>query len=421
MPPSPAERRPLGLPSAVVLGVASMVGAGVFVVPGPAAAAAGPLLWAALLLAAAVASANALAVAALASRHPEAGGAYLYGRRQLGPWPGFLAGWGFLTGKSASCAAMAYTFGLYAAPGFAVPLAVGAVAVLAGVNVLGVNRTAGAARLLLLPVLGVLAFACAAAFARPAAEPVAAGPAGTAAGTAQAAALFFFAFAGYARIATLGEEVRDPRRTIPRAVLLALAATLLLYGALCLALVHGLGLGALAASTTPVLALGAHVGLAGWVVGAAAALACLGSLLALLAGMSRTTLAMARDGELPRVLARVGDRHGAPWAAELACAVLVVAVLLTGELTILVGFSSFGVLVYYAVANAAAFTLAGRPWYSPRWLNAAGFAACLVLAASVPGPSAAVMIAVFAVGAAGRAVAQAAVRRRTGQERSGRG
>ncbi|MFB0834412.1 APC family permease [Arthrobacter halodurans] len=404
MPATPPLKRTLGAWDATTLGVGSMVGAGVFVVLSPAASRAGELLWLALLAAALVAVANALAVAALATVHTSSGGAYLYGRRQLGPWPGFIAGWGFVTGKTASCAAMAYTVGLYAAPGHATALAVGAVAAVAAVNLLGITRTAAAARILVAPVVGLLVFVVVGALAS--ASATAAQPIDPPApwSVPQAAALLFFAFAGYARIATLGEEVRDPERTVPLAIVAALGVTLVLYAGLAWGLVRLLGLGGLAAAAAPVRDAVVLLGAPAWVAAAGAALAALGALLALVAGISRTALAMAREGDLPAVLARVGRRHHVPWVAEVAVAAAVSVLLVTSDVTTIIGFSSFGVLVYYAVANASALTLGSRPWYSPRWLNAAGGAACLLLALTLPWRSVVAMLAVFAAGCAGRAL-----------------
>ncbi len=137
-------------------------------------------------------------------------------------------------------------------------------------------------------------------------------------------------------------------------------------------------------------------------VQAGAAAACLGALLALITGVGRTTLAMARERDLPAPLARVGGTHTVPFVAELAVAAVVVVLLLSTNVMTVVGFSSFGVLIYYAVTNAAAFTLAGRPWHAPRWLNVLGFLGCLVLAVTLPPASVLVMAAVLAVGVAGR-------------------
>ncbi|TDL42967.1 APC family permease [Kocuria rosea] len=422
-PGHPALARRLGTLDATVIGVGSMVGAGVFVAFAPAAGFAGPWLPLALLLAAVVAWCNATSTAQLAAVHPASGGTYVYANRQLGPWPGFVAGWGFVTGKTASAAAMALTFGLYAAEltgaddAGARLLAVAAVLGLTAVNLGGVTRTARLTRLLVVPVLVVLLAVVVLLFSGtgPAAGGAGAadGPGwdGTGWGVLPAAGTLFFAFAGYARVATMGEEVRDPARTIPRAVLGALAFTLLLYGLLGLGLLRFLGVDRLAASAAPLLTV---VREAGWAAGpatagavvvtAAAALATLGALLALVAGISRTALAMARERDLPGPLGAVSQRHRVPWAAELAVAVLVVVLVLVGDVRTVIGFSSFGVLVYYALANLSALTLRQRPGWAPRAVNALGLAGCLVLAFTLPWQSVLTMLGVFAVGLAGRAV-----------------
>ncbi|KNH18922.1 transporter [Arthrobacter sp. ZBG10] len=398
------ERR-LTTADATAIGLGSMLGAGVFVVFGPAAALAGTLLPAAVAIAGAVAYCNAVASAALAARYPTSGGTYVYGRKQLGEWAGFLAGWGFVTGKTASCAAMALTFGSYVGGGYAIPVAVAAVVALTGVNLLGITRTALLTRILLGVVLAVLAFVAVAAVAGP--HPAAAASpdiAGGAAGVLPAAGLMFFAFAGYARIATLGEEVKNPARTIPRAILAALAGAFAIYLLLAVLLLNHLSAGRLAASSTPLLDAVLASGLAGGapIVQAGAAAACLGALLALITGVGRTGLAMARAGDLPRFLAKVSGKRTVPVAAELSVAAVVILLLLTSDVMTVVGFSSFGVLVYYAVANAAAFTLPAHPRYAPRWLNAVGVVACVGLALTLPPAPVLAMVAVLAAGAAGR-------------------
>ncbi|CAN7336911.1 APC family permease [Pseudarthrobacter oxydans] len=398
--------RRLGTFDATAIGLGSMLGAGVFVVFAPAAALAGQLLALSVVIAGAVAYCNAVASAALASKYPTSGGTYVYGREQLGEWPGFVAGWGFVTGKTASCAAMALTFGSYAWPGYAVPAAIAAVVALTGVNLLGITRTALLTRILLCIVLATLAFVAVAAAVGP--HPVA----GTGApavevslgGVLPAAGLMFFAFAGYARIATLGEEVKDPARAIPRAIIAALAAAFAIYLALSLLLLNHLPGGQLAATRTPLLdaVLESRFEGGAVLVQVGAAAACLGALLALITGVGRTTLAMARERDLPSPLAKVGGKHTVPYAAELAVAAVVILLLLTTDVMTVVGFSSFGVLTYYAVANASAYTLAAHPGYAPKWLNAVGFAACLLLAFTLPPASVLTMVAVLAAGVAGR-------------------
>jgi APA family basic amino acid/polyamine antiporter len=389
------ERR-LGTTDAVVVGLSAMIGAGVFAAFAPAAAVAGGWLLAALAVAAVVAYCNAISSARLAALYPASGGTYVYGTKRLGGFWGFLAGWGFVVGKTASCAAMALTFGAYVAPQHARLFAVAAVVALTAVNLAGVQKSALAARMIVIAVIAVLVFVIVIGWARSPAAGLA-GPAVSVWDVLQAAGLLFFAFAGYARIATLGEEVRDPARTIPRAIPIALTATLVLYVAVAVTVLHALGPARLAAATAP-LADAVGGGWAGVVVRAGAALAALGSLLALILGVSRTTFAMARDRRLPPVLDAVGARTRVPHRAELAVGVAVAALVFAVDLRGAIGFSSFGVLVYYAVANASALTLRrdeGAPW---RAIPLVGLAGCLLLAATLPLPSVLAGLAVFAAG-----------------------
>lgn len=396
--------RRLGVFDAVVIGLGSMIGAGVFAAPAPAAGAAGSGLLIGLGVAAVVAYCNATSSARLAARYPASGGTYVYGRERLGDFWGYLAGWSFVVGKTASCAAMALTVGAYAWPGQAHAVAVGAVVALTAVNYRGVQKSAWLTRVIVAVVLAVLAAVVTTCLTGDAVEPsrLAPGADATVGGVLQAAGLLFFAFAGYARIATLGEEVRDPARTIPRAIPVALGITLVVYVAVAVALLSVLGPARLAGAAAPladaVRAAGAP-GLAP-VVRIGAALAALGSLLALLLGVSRTTLAMARDHHLPRALAAVHPRFAVPYRAELAVGAVAALVAATGDVRGAIGFSSFGVLLYYAVANAAAWTLTPSEGRPPRAVPALGMAGCLVLAFTLPLHSALSGACVVLIGAA---------------------
>ncbi|WP_258369311.1 APC family permease [Georgenia satyanarayanai] len=410
--------RRLGTGDAVVIGLSSMVGAGVFAAFAPAAAAAGSGLLLGLAVAGLVAWCNATASAQLAAQYPTSGGTYVYGRERLGPWPGFLAGWSFVIGKTASCAAMALTFAAYAAPpGWERPFAALAVLALAAVNYAGVTRTAALARAVVAVVVVVLLLAVG----------VGAGTAGGGgqqlvpgdlswSGVLQSAGLLFFAFAGYARVATLGEEVRDPERAIPRAILAALGLALVLYALVAGMLLLALGPERLAASTAPVAEAVAGTWLAP-LARVAAALAALGALLALLAGIGRTSLAMARNGDLPRWLSAVHPRFRVPHRAEVVLAVVVAVLVLLVDLREAIGFSSFGVLLYYTVANAAALTQPPERRRFPRALQVLGVAGCLALVATLPVTAVVGGAVVLVAGAAYRAVVQ---RSRPGQEGRGR-
>lgn len=402
--PAPLARR-LGTTDAVVIGLGSMLGAGVFSVFAPAAQAAGAGMLLGLLLAGAVAYANATASAQLAAQYPTSGGTYVYGRERLGPWWGFVAGWGFVVGKTASCAAMALTFAAYVAPsGWERPAAVAAVVVLTAVSCRGITRTARLTRVVVVIVLVALVVVVVSALVGGAPRwsrldlPLSLADGWY--GVLQSAGLLFFAFAGYARIATLGEEVRDPRRTIPRAVHIALAVTVLVYGTVAVTLLTVLGPDRLAASSTP-LATAVQAG--GWtwavpVVTVGAAAAALGALLSLLAGVGRTSLAMARHDDLPRWLDAVHPRHQVPLRAEVTLAVVVCALVLIVDLRGVIGFSSFGVLVYYLVANLAAFTQGQQDRRTPRGLQVAGALGCVVLVATLPPSSVVAGTTVLAAG-----------------------
>ncbi|MET0493595.1 MAG: amino acid permease [Actinoplanes sp.] len=398
-----ALARRLGTTDAVVIGLGAMIGAGVFAAFAPAAHAAGQWLLAGLAVAAVVAYCNATSSARLAARYPSSGGTYVYGRERLGPFWGYLAGWSFVVGKTASCAAMALTFAAYAAPGHERPAAVAAVLALTALNWRGVHKSALATRVIVVVVIAVLAAVVAAGLSSPATangDLLPDGPVPVA-GVLQAAGLLFFAFAGYARIATLGEEVRDPQRTIPRAIPIALLITLVVYAAVAVTAILVLGTDRLAASTAPLADLVTAAG-AGWlapVVRVGAAVAALGSLLALILGVSRTTFAMARDRHLPAVLDAVHPAHQVPHRAELAVGVLVAVLVSVVDLRGAIGFSSFGVLLYYGIANAAALTLGRTENRPPRLVPIIGLAGCLLLAGSLPLPSTLFGAAVVGAGA----------------------
>ncbi|MFI7012403.1 APC family permease [Streptomyces sp. NPDC050145] len=395
--------RRLGVTDAVVIGLGSMIGAGVFTALAPAARAAGSGLLAGLALAAVVAYCNATSSARLAARYPASGGTYVYGRERLGEFWGYLAGWCFVVGKTASCAAMALTVGAYVWPGQAHAIAVGAVVALTAVNLVGVQKAAWLTRAIVAVVLAVLAAVVVASLSSDAADPARLDIGADASwhGVLQASGLLFFAFAGYARIATLGEEVRDPARTIPRAIPVALAITLVVYVLVAVGTLSVLGPARLGAAAAPLTEAVRAAG-ADWlapVVRVGAAVAALGSLLALILGVSRTTLAMARDGHLPRALSAVHPRFKVPHRAEVLVGVVVAALAAFADVRDAIGFSSFGVLVYYAVANASALTLSPQEGRPARIVPVVGLLGCLVLAFALPVGSVIAGASVVAAGA----------------------
>ncbi len=379
-----------------------MIGAGVFAAIGPAAAAAGSGLLIGLGIAALVAYCNAMSSAQLAAVYPESGGAYIYGRNRLGPRWGYLAGWMFVVGKTASCAAIALTFGAYVAPAWQRPLAVAAVVLLTSINYRGIQQTARTLRLTVAIVLVSLAAMIIAVLGGSAAslDNLGSITQGGWAGILESAGLLFFSFAGYARIATLAEEVADPVRTIPRAIPRALGIALLVYLVVAGTALIAIGPSALASAAAP-LEAAVRAGSLSWsypVVRLGAVVATLGVLLSLIAGVSRTVFAMASNRDLPSWLGPVHPIFRVPHRAELAVGAVVCILVAVSDLRGAIGFSSFSVLLYYAVANASAWTLPSDQRRWPRFLAVAGVAGCLVLAGTLPRTSVIVGLAVLALG-----------------------
>lgn len=349
--------RRVGVLGATGIGVGSMLGAGVFSGMWSLLLDAGPWYLAALALAAVVAIANALSTAQLAARHPVAGGAYTYGRRELGQTPGLIAGAAFLLGKTASVAVGAAVLGAYVLPGHPQLVATAAIVLCWAFNARGITRTAwGATVIATLVSLALVTLVAMAALPGTSPHHVPFSGDHLASGNWSAvlvgASAVFFAFAGYARIATLGEEVRDPQRTIPRAIMLALAWVLALYAGIAIALRRATDAGDGDLTDAPLEALARTVGMPTPIVTAAAVLAVAGAMLGVMAGAGRTAMAMARESDLPRALAHQGPQ-GAPWRAELVIAGGAVALVWVPQVNLIL-VSVAAVLTYYAVANVAA-------------------------------------------------------------------
>jgi APA family basic amino acid/polyamine antiporter len=400
-------QRRLGLGSAVVVGAGSMIGAGVFAAWGPAAEAAGTGLLIGLAVAAVIAFCNASSSAQLAAVHPESGGTYVYARRQLGPGWGHLAGWGFVVGKTASCAAMALTVGAYLWPAYDRWVAVGSVVLITAVNVGGLSRTVAVTRVLLAVAVVALAVVVVAGWTSPDASLDRLTPLdGDVFGVLQSAGFLFFAFAGYARIATLGEEVRDPEVTIPRAIPLALGAVLIVYAVVGISALAVVPAGELAASDAPlrlVVEAGRIEGIAA-VTRIGAGIASLGVLLNLIPGISRTVLAMARRQDLPTWYAHIDARRSIPLRAEISVSLVVMFIVVVVDLRNAIALSGVAVLTYYAITNASTFTLlpGERRW--PRGLAVAGLGGCAVLIATLPATAIATGGVVLASGVLARRV-----------------
>ncbi len=404
-------RRSLGVTHSTGIGVAAMLGAGVFFVWAPAYQFAGSWLLVSLGIAAVIATINALVTTQLAVNHPRSGGIYAFGRHYRGPLTGFIAGWMFLTGKTASVAAVAVIAASYLFPGSARWVAVGLVAVGTLVTVTGIRQTATVSLTIALVVsVGLVALVTNSVVnpGAPVVEQSVAEP-GSLFGVLTAAGLIFFAFAGYARMATLAEEVVEPRKTLPRAIGVALAVVLALYVMVAWAVFRVLP-GYSGEFDTPLRVLAPEQ--FPWLVSVLAVTACLGSLLAILAGLSRTALQMGRSGDLPRLLGRVSSKTGGPVMAEVAVGVAAMCAVVILDTTNLVALSGAGVLTYYAIGHWSALAQPRSEHLVPRGVPIIGLVMCLVLVATLPWVSLVVAGVSLAAGLAWFAVAER-VRRRS--------
>ncbi len=394
-------KRVVGVPGAVLMGLGSILGTGIFVSIGIAAGVTGPSVILAVALAAVVATFNGLSSAQLAASHPVSGGTYEYGYRYLNPALGFTAGWMFLCAKSASAATAALGFAGYvlvalgaSATSYRVALALVAVAALTAVVAGGIGRSNRAnAVIVTLTLVALLGFV---AFGLPSALSGAPfhfegffggeGLSSDARGFLHATALMFVAYTGYGRIATLGEEIREPRRSIPRAIITTLVVTAAIYAAVAFVALAAVGASSLAAATKQaaapleVIARDFQTPSVAWLVAAGAVTAMLGVLLNLVLGLSRVVLAMARRGDLPTWLSKVDEKHSSPTASVLFVGAIIGGLAAIGSVETTWSFSAFTVLVYYALTNLAALRLPPDARLYPRWIPAAGLICCLGLA-----------------------------------------
>ena len=389
-------KRQVGLWGAVFMGLGAMVGTGVFVSIGIAAGLAGPAVILAVALAAVVAACNGLSSAQLAAAHPVSGGTYEYGYQYLTPRLGFTAGGMFLIAKSASAATAALGAAWYIAdlarrfdlpwrPGL--ELAIGIVVALTSIVLLGIRRSNTVNICIVAITLIALVTFVAAGL------PIVADnwqtrltpffPGGWS-GTFHATALMFVAYTGYGRIATLGEEVREPGKTIPRAVITTMIVTAVLYG--CVATIIAMaiepedwGMAGGLSFIAPMNDVSGYVLL--MVVGAVTAM--LGVLLNLILGLSRVLLAMGRRRDMPSVFARVSLKDHSPTWSVAGVGVIVLSITLIGDIKLAWSFSAFTVLVYYSITNLAALKMPDELRRYPRWVAVFGLAACLFLAFQV--------------------------------------
>ncbi|MBF2006523.1 MAG: amino acid permease [Chlorogloeopsis fritschii C42_A2020_084] len=394
--PQPQLKRELGVFGATLMGLGSIVGTGVFVSIGIAAGIAGPAVIIAVAIGAIVATCNGLSSAQLAANHPLSGGSYEYGYRYLTPAFGFTAGWMFLVAKSASAATAALGFAGYllnilgVSSSWVVPGALLAVAVMTLIVLNGIRRS-NFANIAIVSVtllsLGFFVLACLPRAVQVGTDNFTPFFTGSPATILHASALMFVAYTGYGRIATLGEEARSPRQTIPKAMIVCLLLTMLLYMAVAAVAIGAVGVDVLAGATGQTRAAPLEVAvrsIAGtggaFVLTIGAITAMLGVLLNLILGLSRVLLAMGRRNDAPKFLARLNQEQTTPYWAVIAVGIAIALLVLLGNVKTTWSFSAFSVLIYYAITNLASLRLSSQERLYPKWVAIFGLLSCLFLA-----------------------------------------
>jgi basic amino acid/polyamine antiporter, APA family len=409
-PEDKSRLRPqLNLFDAVATGLAAILGAGIFSVIAPAAGIAGPAFLASLSIAALIALCNALSSAQLASIFPRSGGTYEFGRQVLGPWWGYLAGWMFLIANTVGPGVIALTFGYYLHGVLnTVPPRVAAVLivlVVTAINAAGIRRSVHVTDVIV--ILSIASLVAVIIIGLPHGNPanfIPFAPHGFT-GILQATGLLFFAYTGYSRIATLVEEVHNPRRTIPRATVLVLGAATLLYLLVAGTAVAVLGTTKLSQSSSPLattmLSLGSGIGSV--IVAAGALLTTFNESLSDLLGVSRVTFAMSRVGDLPKRLAYLGPGKN-PWLSVLFVGLIATIVSLFFPFEFAIAISSFGTLFYYSVTNLSVLKRQPSQRIYPRGLAIAGLVRCMGLSIALPLQDVVVGVAIALAGIALRLI-----------------
>lgn len=382
--------RILTLKDAVGVGLGAIIGAGIFVVTGIAAGVAGPAFLVGLIIAGSIATFNGLSSAQLAAIYPQSGGTYEYGYRLINPSFGFSAGWMFLISKLAAGGVVAIGFGHYfyqlVPVGSPTTLSLVAVIFLTFINCFGIKK-AGRLNLVIVGVtlfsLLYLVFSGIPKVNPDNFKPFA--PFGVL-GIAEAAALLFFAFTGYARIATLAEEVSDPKKTIPKAIIITIGTAILLYAAVSAVAIGVIGTESMASSNSPLqlVAKSLTIPALTTIITIGASTAMLGVLLSQILGISRMMLAMSRRDDLPAVFGTIGHRYRVPYVGVVVTGVIILILTLLGTFEFVVRAATFTILLYYSITNVAALKQPRKEQISGRIIPAFGLIGCLSMSVSLP-------------------------------------
>ena len=379
-------KRTLTLRNSIFLGLSSMIGAGLFVNIAPAAIVSSYSLLFGLLIASVLAFSNASSSAQLARLYPETGGTYLYARKVLGNTSSLVAGIAFIIGKIISSIAIALTFGHYLYPSSHKVAGIALVLIVGTVSYFGASKTASVAKWFVYSVLGILMFYI---FSVVSSEnftfiiPITKGL--TMQSLLLSSSIWFFAFTGYSRLATFGEEVSNPEIIIPKAILTGLGITVTIYFLTTYATLGIVDPAIIQNSLTPLKVAFdiSRFSNFSFLITIASTIATASVLLALIPGISRVVVAMSRDGYLPNKLNSIHKKHNSAHVADIIISTIVVIGILTLNVIDSIKISSFFILLYYSLTNFSIIKLPKKQRLYSVFIAYFGLFGCLILAFSL--------------------------------------
>jgi APA family basic amino acid/polyamine antiporter len=374
----------LGLLSATAINVGAIVGAGIFIVTGIAAGVAGSAMIVSMLIGAVIALFTALSFAELTAWLPKEGSVYEFSYRLVSPFVGFLSGWMWILSNTFAGAAVSLGFAYYLTgffPGMPVNWVAAVLCIcFTSLNFVGIRKSAFFNNFLVATKMSILLFFSVFGlgyFKLTNFAPFAPLEAGVLYGVFY----IFFAYGGFARVAVVAEEVKDAKQNIPRAILLSLIISTIIYILVGVVAIGLVGAPSLSNSNSPLIEAMNITGnaTAVYLISAGGLIATASVLLTSILGVSRVAYAMSKRRDLPRTFAKLHSRFNTPYYSVWILGTLMALLVLFVDLTKVVAISTFATLFYYSIANIAALRLKTQNRLYPRIVPALGIATCIVL------------------------------------------
>ena len=375
-------KRTLTLKNSIYLGISSMIGAGLFNNLAPTSKISSYSTMFALLFASTLAIANASSSAQLAAIYPQTGGTYLYATNVLGKGYGALAGIAFIAGKIISCIAIALTLGNYLSIDYAKEFASLFSVLVFLLGYFGIHKTVKLAKWLVGILISILLFYCISILTTQNINlkiPVTQGF--SIESFLLSSAIWFFSFTGYSRLATFGEEIKEPEKIIPKAIGVGLGITIFIYIVINWLTLSILDPEILSNVNTPLsLAMDvSNFSAFSYLIIIGSSVAMFSVFLALMPAISRILVAMARDGILPVSFSKIHRKNNSAYVSEIVVLFFVIIGIYNLDVVPAIKLSSFFILIYYSLTNLSVLKLSINKRIYPKQIAQYGFIVCVLL------------------------------------------